>query len=343
MKKMFALLFATILLTGCAADLVPTVTATPTPEPTSKSVVGAAEALLLQNMQYQMTRDAAVAQQEAAGAAITMTAIVEANAATAAAQVKSERATQQMQAKQERATQQAQERIDAATAQARADTATQNAVIAAQTQQAWEATVTAAVVGTQTAFPMTMTALPIHSTAEAASLLAQGTEQAGSAELTNLTVKRQTMKNGLDAFLPWTLIVSGFIIGSLSIVIFTQYRQLKRDRNGLLGGEVVKHKNGVTVIRPDNMTGAAMTINKQGQVTEAGSVSDFQQQTTRRQQLREASIGKTLPEFRQIVGMFGQPPAGNATGVIYFDADRVLSKILRDAEEDMVDGEVTDV
>jgi len=124
MKKMFALLFATILLTGCAADLVPTVTATPTPEPTSKSVVGAAEALLLQNMQYQMTRDAAVAQQEAAGAAITMTAIVEANAATAAAQVKSERATQQMQAKQERATQQAQERIDAATAQARADTAT---------------------------------------------------------------------------------------------------------------------------------------------------------------------------------------------------------------------------
>jgi hypothetical protein len=264
-------------------------------------------------------------------------------AGTATAIVATEQArADATQARINQATAQAQARYDAATAQAHADSLTQQAVSMAATQYVWGVTVTAAVIGTQTAFPMTQTAMPMYATAEAASLLAKGTEERGNADLTYLTVQRQSMKNGLDAYLPWTLIVSGFIIGVLAIVVYSQFRQLKRDRNGLLGVEVVKHKNGVTYVKSDQMTGPAMTVNKHGQITEVGSDSEFQQNTTRRQQLREATIGKTIPEFKQVVGMFGAP-GGNSGGVNYFDADRRFGKILGEAEEDMVDGEVTDV
>jgi len=340
MKKLLLILAFTLALSACGPNVTPMPTETPTPEP-KQGVVGAAEALLLQNMQYQMTRDAASAQQQALEARITATAIVESKSATQTAETRIERATTQAQYRIDQSTAEARQYSDNATAQARSDNATAWAYASIQTQTSFEVTVTAAVIGTQTAFPMTMTAMPMNSTAQAASLLARGTEQAGGAELVNLTVQRQTMKNGLDAYLPWALIVTSFIIGALAIVVFSQYRQLKRDRNGLLGGEAVKHAGGVTFIRPDLQTGPALTVNKQGMVTEHGGDSEFQQATTRRQQLREATMGKSIPEFKQVVGML--QPSGNTGQVKYIDPDKMFGRILGDAEDDLIEGEVTDV
>jgi hypothetical protein len=239
------------------------------------------------------------------------------------------------QARIDQLTAKAQERSDRSTEQAYADNL-------ALTKQAWGVTVTAAVASTQTAFPMTETARPMYGTAEAGSLHARGTQEAGSAELIYLTVQRQQMKNPLDAYMPSILILSALAIGVISVFIFSQYRQLKRDRNGLLGAEAIKHANGVTFIKPDLMTAPAITVNKLGQVTEVGAETEFQQQTTRRQQLVEAGKGKTMQEFRQLVNLLG-PSGASSESVNYFDANHVFEKILGEAEEDLVDGEVTDV
>lgn len=352
MRKILLVLALLFALSACGLNVTPMPTETPTPEP-KQGVVGAAEALLLQNMNYQMTRDAANAQQEALAAKITGTAIVESKAATQTVEARDRSDNATSQARIDRATASAQQHIDAATAeyqarsdnataQARMDNATAWAYAAVRTETSFEVTVTAAAVGTMTAFPMTMTALPMNNTAQAASLLARGTEQSGSAELVNLTVKRQTMKNSLDAFLPWLLIMSSFIVGICAIVVFSQYRQLKRDRSGMLPVEAVKHTGGTTFIRPDLLTSPALTVNKRGQITESGAQTDFQQQTTRRAQLVEASKGKTMPEFQQTVRMFGQS-SGNSGQVKYIDPDKMFGRILGDAEDDLVDGEVTDV
>lgn len=331
-----------MLIGGCQAAINKSIpTATPTITPTSDhAVVNAAEMLILQNMQYKMTSDAAEAVQKALEANITATAIVESKAATQAAEVKQDREKATEQAHINALTEQAQMRMDQATAQARSDNATAWAYAAMRTETAFEVTVTAAVIATQTAFPMTQTAMPMMSTAQAASLLAKGTEQAGSAELVALTVERQAKKNLLDAFLPWTLVVISFIAGICAVVIFSQYRQLKRDRNGMLAGEAVKHKGGVTFIRPDLQTGPALTVDQLGRVTESGSASDFQQNTTRRAQLVEASKGKTMQEFGQVVRMFGEP--SRAGGVKFVEPD-MFGKLLKNAEDDLIDGEVSDV
>jgi hypothetical protein len=332
MKNLLFLVLICMLLVGCAeggaSTFAPTFTPTPTPH---QNVISVAEQLALENMHYQATRDAAAAQLEASAYKLTATAIVVANAATQTAEARSARAT---------AVRQAQE--DAATQQAFEATQVHQGVIDAQTQQAWSVTVTAAVVATQTAYPLTAIALPMYSTAEAGSLRAQSTQSQGNADLVFLTVERQTKKNNMDAYLPWTLIVISFVVGTLAIVMFSMYRQLKRDRNGLLPVETIKHRNGVTYVKPDQMTGSSLTVNKNGQITQSGSDTDFQRETTRRQQLREVSMGKSIPEFKQMVGLLGPTQPGSPGGVNYFDADRFLRNVLGDAEGDVVDGEVID-
>jgi len=343
---------------GCSMDtasransaLTPTVTMTAPPptNPIKSALEQAAEAQIYlaqtqqaENIIADRVADRMQSTAEAQKEFVRQTEQARSDSATQIAQNKSDSATREAQIKADNATAEAQARADAATALARADNATAFAYMAAQTEVAFAVTVTAAVVGTQTAFPMTMTAMPMINTAQAAQLLAQGTEQAGSAELVNLTVKRQTMKNGLDAYLPWILIMATFISAVLAMIVYSQFRQLKRDRNGMLSGEAVRHKNGTTFIRPDLQTGPALTVDKQGMVTETGSQSDFQQATTRRAQLVEASKGKSIQEFKQMVGMFGAPQAGG--GVKFVEPDRMFGRILGEAEDDLIEGEATDV
>lgn len=194
---------------------------------------------------------------------------------------------------------------------------------------------------TQTPIP-TETPIPPLQTATAVGAYSYATVETGNAELIALSVDRQAKKNSLDAYSPWALVWASFFVGGVTVFVYSRWRQLKRDRNGMIGVEAVKHKNGVTYVKPDLMTAPAMTVNQNGQITEAGSESEFQQQTTRRQQLVEAAKGKTMPEFRQLIGLMGQAAPASG-GINYFDANRFMAGVLGDAEEDLIDGEVTDV
>jgi hypothetical protein len=200
---------------------------------------------------------------------------------------------------------------------------------------------TQAAMPTPTLIP-TSTPLPFQWTATVAVSKADIEKVTGEAELVTLAVMRQRMKNWMDAYLPWTLLVFAVIVGSVLAYIGAQVRTLKRDRNGLLGAYTEKKGGSTVVIRPDLMKTPYAKITGDGQVIEQGDPDDFQQATTRRQQMVEASKGRSVPEFQQVIRMLGGPSAPTGS-VAYFDADRFFRGILQDAEEDLIEGEVTDV
>lgn len=219
------------------------------------------------------------------------------------------------------------------------------------TEQAFQITVQAASArDTQAAQPTptlipTSTPLPFQWTATVAISNAEIEKVEGDAELTTLAVNRQEMKNWMDAYLPWTLIVAGVVIGAILAYLGAQVRTLKRDRNGMLSVHVEKKGNQTVVVRPDLMKTPYATITDKGAVIEQGNPDDFQQQTTRRQQLIETGRGRSMGEFQQAIRLLSgatQSGGGNSN-INYFDPDKFLGGILRDAEEDLIEGEVTDV
>lgn len=216
------------------------------------------------------------------------------------------------------------------------------------TEQAFTATIAAASARdtklaqpTKTPAPTT-TPLPFQWTATVAISNAEIEKVEGDAQLTTLAVDRQTMKNWMDAYLPWTLLVAAVIVGAVLAYLGAQVHTLKRDRNGMLGAHIEKKGGNTVVVRPDLMKTPFATIADNGQVVEHGDPDDFQQQTTRRQQLVEAGRGRNMGEFNQVIKMLGGSTGAPTGGINYFDADRFFKGILQDAEDDFIDGEVSD-
>lgn len=104
------------------------------------------------------------------------------------------------------------------------------------TEQAFTATIAAASARdtklaqpTKTPAPTT-TPLPFQWTATVAISNAEIEKVEGDAQLTTLAVDRQTMKNWMDAYLPWTLLVAAVIVGAVLAYLGAQAHTLKRDR-----------------------------------------------------------------------------------------------------------------
>lgn len=205
---------------------------------------------------------------------------------TATSQVKEERATQQAVI----ATQQA------LNMQA---TSTHEAFVVQQaaTDRAWYATQTAAVAGTATAYPMTVTAQSVHqtqtqqawittATMDAAYGAAQATAAYGNAQSVQLSVERERSTNMTRAWLPWM----GFIVVlALITVMGVRWSKVRVVQKDAFGAAPVLVVNG-TAMDMDSST--SMRVLKDGR-TEWTQGSDAM--TERKQKV---DLVRALPAMR---------------------------------------------
>jgi hypothetical protein len=137
---------------------------------------------------------------------------------------------------------------------------------------AWQGTATSAQllsnnIGTQTAFAGTVAVLPTHAIYTQNAVHSEETITAGEAEKVVLAVKRQTMKNVFDAYLPWAMVVGATIVLAVGFNQFVKTRVHTRDEHGAVPLLQVKADNGDTVfVQAENLETGVMKIQKDGAV-----------------------------------------------------------------------------
>lgn len=321
-----------------AAAIYLNLTLTPTPAPPSvMDYAGTMAAYeMLQMMTQQANEVALEREKQAQDAALERERIAaeqraEAAKATAAAAEKTSEAINAIR------TAQKEEEHQAATAVANA-TATQNALIfIQQTQQAHSVeTQQAYVVETQQAL-QTAAVQPTHAVMTTTAQSYEDRIKEAQAYNAELAVKRQKMKNGLDAYGPWLLVVFVVVVTSDGFKKWLKTRVFKRDEHGKAPVVVFEKGDGTTaIVKTDAMTGAAMTIDKDGKFdTPTPPDRDEQKDVTRRLQAIEAISFLPAPYAAQAVKTmnteFGVPRGApnikindKAMGVVIDEAESQL-------------------
>ena len=144
--------------------------------------------------------------------------------------------------------------------------------------------------GTQLAAAATQAVLPTHAIWTLDAIQAQQTIEAGEASKVKLAVRRQELRNGFDALLPWTLIVSATIVIALGFMQFVKTRVHTRDEHGAVPLLQMRADNGDTIfLKAENMETGVTKIQKDGSVIRYAPM-DAQEQSdiTRRNQAVEA-------------------------------------------------------
>lgn len=250
-----SLIVVSLMLAGCGVEETPT--PLPTATPGAPQVVDLAATMVYQQVAGEATQQAYTRQLEAQRAEWTVTAqaverIEIARQAAATATMQSIAATATEAIRSERAT---------ATAQA-------FAVQVTQTQQAWQATATI-----QSAYTTaTAIVLPTYAAAEAARLEAQAAIATAQVAEADLAVRRQQMKNGLDAFGPWAIVFLAILVVAGWVYFSSRLRVIERGANGLAPVVAMQTRMGLILADPENMGGAGYRID--GEVVEEMGTKD---------------------------------------------------------------------
>jgi hypothetical protein len=255
MKKYYWVLLLILATLACGSGQTnPVVTPTATPNPGE---------IALQMMQQQMSANAT---EQSVGLQFTATAQVQ--GVTATQEMLMAQAAWTEQALQFAAATESQRRADVRATQQKLDieaSATHEVFMAYQaaTERSFFVTGTAALIGTQTAYPQTMVAQSIHATQteqawqttatmDAAYGVAQATAAFANAQSVEFAVQRERVTNMTRAWVPWM----GFIIalGVLSVIGFraSRIRVIQKDAFGampglLVDGVVTDMDNGTTM------------------------------------------------------------------------------------------------
>jgi hypothetical protein len=305
MVKIFWTFLLALSLTACATETAtPLATPTPPPQPGAADL---AATMIYQQIAIEATKSAANQQAELRNAMWTATAQAgeRATMAAQAAATATERAIMAT----------ATERIRAEGA-----TATQQAFYlhVTQTQQSWQATAQVqAAHDTATAI-----AAPMYATAERAQLdakVALATAQVAEADL---AVRRQQMKNGLDAFGPWAIIFLALAVAGLWVYFSSRLRTIERGAHGLLPGVVLQTKGGTVAADLENLAATGYRFRPDGSVDTLTSDADV----VRRKQAVQAigNLPPSKPPKLEVGQMFSVGSGGRVTVVSATSHDKAL-------------------
>lgn len=119
----------------------------------------------------------------------------------------------------------------------------------------------------QAANAATAQVLPTHAIWTQNAVHAIQTIEQGEADKVELAVRRQKMKNGFDALLPWTLTVGAIIVIARGFGEWVKTRVHARDEHGRVPLIQMRTDSGDTiVIKPELMEGSTMKIQRDGAV-----------------------------------------------------------------------------
>lgn len=138
---------------------------------------------------------------------------------------------------------------------------------------------------------------PTHAVWTQEAVYAVQTIEQGEANKVELAVRRQKMKNGFDALLPWTLTVGAVVVLSIGFNTFIKTRVHGRDEHGRVPLLQMRADNGDTIIvKPELMESSTMKISKDGAVVRYAP-ADAQEQSdiNRRAQAVEAIAALPTP------------------------------------------------
>jgi len=261
MKKLiFLFLLFGMTMLACEGSVVSMATPTPAPNPLD---IGAT--MMAAQMAAKATDQAIGLQFTGTAQVIGITSTIQA-VETQEAVAQQARADAQATANQERTDARAtQQRLDAEATQEQAkrdqqSTATYEAFMARQTmtQQSFQVTSTAQMIGTQTAYPQTEQSSKATQTMAAAYGVAQGTAVYANARSVELAVERERVTNMMRAWAPWM----GFIIvlGVLGVVALrnSRTRVVQKDAFGALPGLVM---DGVAIDLDSGMSARLLPDN----------------------------------------------------------------------------------
>jgi hypothetical protein len=179
--------------------------------------------------------------------------------------------------------------------------------------------------------------LPTHAIWTADAARAQATIQAGEAEKVALAVKRQAMKNGLDAFGPWVLLVVVGGVAAWGYSKFIKTRPHVRDQYGSRPILEREFKGGVVYYLPDLAKSGATAVLDDGTVVDYGPVDQQEfPNVVRRAQAIEAI--KSLPSEsantgKQMINVeFGKQGGGRVT----IANATAMSPVLDEADRNLV-------
>jgi hypothetical protein len=221
---------------------------------------------------------------------------------------------------------------------------------ATQTQQAWSATATSdSAVATSTAAAnatavswagtATQAAWDRQGTAEAASLQALQTAQAAQADMARMAAERQRTINKVQAAAPWVIL--SFAVPLVAYMAWLwgrtealRRRAIPRDARGDAPILLLDSRGRRSVVDPDLMFGAVVTIDKAGQAS-APTLND----TERQAQVKARDQAVDLVNR----GLPGQPPRRRALPAILPSTDQNTIPTVRVVEPDQVSDWLDDV
>jgi len=208
--------------------------------------------------------------------------------------------TANAQATQAQATVYAQATAAQGTAQWQATATRQNEVWIQQTQAAHG-------METATAARETQIVQPTHAVWTQTAVVLDQRIKEGQARDVELAVRRQEMKNGLDAYGPWAVVLILAIVFSEGFRDWVKTRVFKRDEHGKSPVIALEKENGLTtIVKPDLMVNSIVRVDKVGNIDQPNTVeNERQDDVTRRAQAIEAVSLMPTPYAQQAGKIMG--------------------------------------
>jgi hypothetical protein len=167
----------------------------------------------------------------------------------------------------------------------------------------------------------------------------QQTVEAGEAEKVELAVQRQQMKNSLDAYLPWAIIlVMGYVFGR-GFSTWVKTRTHPRDEHGRTQTFTRELSDGgVVIVKPEQMETGIVKLTGDGDVIRYAPMDkEEQSDINRRSQAVEAIAALPVPYAQHGAKMLGGE-FGKSTPRVTFRSDNALNPVLDEADSQFLEG-----
>jgi hypothetical protein len=163
------------------------------------------------------------------------------------------------------------------------------------------------------------------------------TVQAGEAKQVELAVKRQEMKNWMDAYLPWAILICVSIAAAWGFNKFVLTRPFARDEHGAVPLIQRQTSAGVVIVRPELLETGVMRIDNDGQIHRYQPMDGKEQSDiTRRAQAVDAIRALPTPYAATAKGIIGGEFGRSSSARVVINPTPSMGPALDEAEQNFL-------